>query len=76
MKEISDERALITPAEAGKMIGLSGHTIRLLVKEGALKCVPHIWSGRSLKIFAAPWIEICRTGEYKGQPIMGAYKEE
>lgn len=62
------KKTMLTPAEAGKMIGLSGVTVRTLIKEGKWE-IPHIWSGRRLKIFAAPIEEIARTGEYKGKPV-------
>ena len=63
------EQVLITPAQAGKMLGLNGITVRKLVIEGVLN-VPHLMSGNRLKIFYAPIEEICRTGEYKGKPVM------
>ena len=66
MKEKNDNCYLITPAEAGQMIGLTGNTVRLLIKEGKIN-IPHIWSGRSLKIFAKPWAEFCENGEYNGK---------
>lgn len=66
MKDTNDSRFLITPAEAGQMIGLTGNTVRLLIKEGKIS-IPHIWSGRSLKIFAKPWTEFCENGEYNGK---------
>ena len=66
MKNTNDDRFLITPAEAGAMLGLTGNTVRLLIKEGKLN-IPHIWSGRSLKIFDKPWQQFCENGEYNGK---------
>lgn len=62
-------KTMLTPTEAGKMLGLTGVTVRTMIKEGKWE-IPHIWSGRVLKIFAAPVEEIARTGEYKGKPVI------
>jgi len=58
---IDVEKMFLTPAEAGKIMGVTGVTVRTMIQEGKWKA-PYIMSGVRMKIYAAPFYELIRTG--------------
>lgn len=61
VSSITVEKMFLTPAEAGKIIGVTGVTVRTMLHEGVWKA-PYIMSGVRMKIYAAPFYELIRTG--------------
>lgn len=58
---MNEMKLFITPAEAGKLIGVNGVTVRTMIIDGVWK-VPHIFSGKRMKIYYEPLMEMIHTG--------------
>lgn len=68
------EKVLISPAEAGEILGVSAVTVRTMIKAGRWN-IPHLYAGARLRIFAAPLREICARGTFDGEFVQAGGAE-